>query len=221
MSTIFHSGHQHSRRILKALAGLRGHLAEKAASRIKNKIIIGLMALASLLVLAAPAAAQASVHHRLLPNPAASAHPGIRLAGHGFTLQGGQNIPGTVYPNNDRRFYYPYNCEVVVGDHRRSDSYAAGEGDLVCPYADYFYMKVYLDYRLQPGGALYTATEASASTYHDANAWWDVATPGACATSGNATTFYWTTYVEISWDGGPWHGWYTSAADVPYKVPGC
>jgi hypothetical protein len=112
-------------------------------------------------------------------------------------------------------------CKVWVGDHWRADARAAGEGEVSCNARHNFSMKVYLDYRTSPTGALYTATSASSSLTVGAGTWFYVFTNGMCQAGGPSTNYYWTTYVEISVDGSAWQGWYVSRTDAPYTIPAC
>ncbi|MGH3173933.1 MAG: hypothetical protein ACRDPF_08725 [Streptosporangiaceae bacterium] len=111
-------------------------------------------------------------------------------------------------------------CEIWVGDHWRSDGLAAGQGEVWCNKAHTFAIKVYLDYRTSPSGALYTWTSATWSWSAGAGVWGGTYTNGACSTTV-AKTLYWTTYVEVSVDGSPWQGWFTSATDSGYPLYHC
>lgn len=126
------------------------------------------------------------------------------------------------YPSNGHLFTSGAltGCEVWAGDHWRSDALAAGEGLIWCNAPHSYAIKVYLDYRTTPAGALYTWTSATNTWNVGAGIWGGTYTSPAC-TSGLPTNLYWTTYVEVSVDGSAWQGWYTSAANSLYPLYHC
>ena len=110
-------------------------------------------------------------------------------------------------------------CAVMVGDHYRTDGRASGEGEVWCNAAHNYSMKVYLEYQTSSGHSI--ATSASSSWGGVAGTWWYLSTDGMCEPGGPATTYNWTTSVEISVDGSTWQGWFTSRNDAPYQIPPC
>jgi hypothetical protein len=111
-------------------------------------------------------------------------------------------------------------CALVVGDHYRTDGYAAGQANIWCSGSHYVMMTVYLDYRTTANGPLYTATSIGHSGTIAGGSWSWLYTGGLCHPGGQVT-YLWTTEVRVSVDGSPWVEWFVSQANVPYTEPAC
>jgi len=110
-------------------------------------------------------------------------------------------------------------CQVLVGDHWLSQGWASGEGEVRCNLPHNYSMQVLLEYYTPSGMRL--ASSASSSWRGGAGTWWYLSTGGVCQPGGPATTYYWTTYVEVSVDGSAYQGWFTSRQNAGYTIPAC
>ena len=150
------------------------------------------------------------------PTAASAATVNLGPGGLSPSNQGVYPTNGGLYPSGPLK-----GCQLIVGDHYRTDGRAAGQGNIWCNAAHNYSMTVYIDYSATSWGPLHTATSNTYSWTGAAGTWYYDYTNGMCNLGGPATTYWWTTYVKISIDGSSWLGWFTSAQNVPYKIPAC
>ena len=196
-------------RTTKAIAtppAKRPGLLPQGRARMRG-LILALGATAGLLALGVPAA-QASTHSAGAPTAVAAAHAS----------------PTAISPvasNGSQKEWYwssgPYaGCVLWVGDHYRTDGWAAGEADIKCPTPHTYRLKVYLDYLLTNGN-LRTVEENTAGNPYYGYGYYDVWTGSYCG----GGRYYWTTYASVSFDGGSYSPLYDSQPNKPYQPGAC
>lgn len=113
--------------------------------------------------------------------------------------------------------YYPGDgCTVWVGDQQMADRSAIGAAEIECPATRTIRMKVYLDNwsgSSSAGAVTVSESISGAPIYDPAGTWITFPTQTESCKAG-----YWATYAEVSIDGGPYHGWYTSQLWKPYAA---